>query len=155
MGVMNPLVKRITPILAVVLLSSCASMQRSQDQGSIRLFADLINSGKPEKLAQMSARPFLVDREIVALPADVATFWQGLVKAGFRVGETEMESASPLSADSYRLFSNSMEVKTFFSKYVSKNARLLEMRTSTGQRILLVAGDEWMTKKIYGFKGPF
>ena len=44
----------------------------------------------------MSATPFLVDGEIVAFKADVASFWSGIVKAGFRVeGATLTQGLAP------------------------------------------------------------
>ncbi len=145
-------------VLAVALLAlaSCASLQRSWDRGNVEMVARLINDGQPQKLAAMSATPFLVDGEIVALKSDVGAFWTGIVRAGFRVEGATLDQGAPLTAESYRQFADTMEVKTFFAQYVKKDARILELRTSTsGDRILLIFRDSWGTKTIYGFKGPF
>jgi hypothetical protein len=141
-------------LAAVLALASCASIQRSIDQGAVRQVADLVNSGQAQKLASMSVAPFLLDGEIVPLPGDIASFWEGIVEAGFRVEGAALESGVPVAADSYGKFADTMEVRSYFSRY-AKNARILEMTTSTGKRILLLAKRDWFTWKILGFKGPF
>ena len=140
---------------AAFVLSSCASLQRANDEGVVRQVVDLINGGQAARLESMSATPFLLDGEIVALPADVATFWDTIVKAGFRVEGAALDRGAPVTADSYRSFADTMEVRSFFSRHVSRGARLLELRTNSGRRILIVAAPGWFTVKIIGFKGPF
>ena len=141
---------------AILVLASCASLQRAWDQGNVEAVAKLINERQPEKLAAMSSTPFLVDGEIVALKGDVASFWRGIVKAGFRVEGVTLGQGSGLTGESYKQFADTMEVKTFFAQYVKKDARILEMRTSTsGDRILLILRESGSSKTIYGFKGPF
>ncbi len=143
-------------VAVLLLLASCASLQRSWDQGNVETVARLINEGQADKLAAMSAAPFLVDGEIVTLKPDIASFWTGIVKAGFRVEGATLLQASPFAADSYRQFADTMEVKSFFTQYVKKEARLLELGTSrSGKKILLLFGDSWFKKTIYGFKGPY
>jgi hypothetical protein len=143
-------------VVAVILLASCASLQRSWDQGNVETVARLINDGQADKLAAMSAVPFLVDGEIVTLKTDIATFWSGIVKAGFKVEGAALVQAAPFSPDSYKQFANTMEVKTFFAQYVKKEARLLELGTSTsGKKVVLIFGDSWFKKTLYGFKGPY
>jgi hypothetical protein len=116
------------------------------------MVARLINEGQSAKLAGMSATPFLVDGEIVAMKPDVASFWNGIVKAGFKVQGATLTQGMPLTSDSYKQFADTMEVKSFFERYVKKGARILELRTDTsGDRILLIFRDRMM----YGFKGPF
>ena len=157
MGVGSPRTLALACVSSVILaLASCASIQRAQDQGNVQAVARLINEKQPQKLAAMSSTPFLVDGEIVALKADVASFWSGIVRAGFRVEEATLNQGSALTAESYKQFADTMEVRTFFAQYVKKDARILEMRTSTsGDRILLIFRDSGFSKTIYGFKGPF
>lgn len=139
----------------LLALSSCASLQRSSDQGAVKDVADLINAGQAQKLAAMSVTPFLVDQEIVPLKADVASFWDGVAKAGFRVDGAALEEAAATDANSYTQFANTMEVKSFFSRYVKKGTRVLRMSTSGGSRILLLVQSDWFSRKLVGFKGPF
>jgi hypothetical protein len=142
-------------LAAVLALSSCASIQRAQDQGRVGQIADLINAGSAEKLAAMSAVPFLLDQEIVPLRQDIESFWKDAVKAGFKVEGPALEKGTPITAESYRVFADTMEAKTFFSKYVKKGARVLELSTSSGRRIILLVRDTLFSRTLYGFKGPF
>jgi hypothetical protein len=146
----------LIPALAAVLaLSSCASIQRAQDRGRVGQIAELINAGSAEKLAAMTAVPFLLDQEIVPLRQDIESFWKDAVKAGFKVEGPALEKGTPVTADSYRSFADTMEARTFFSKYVKKGARVLELSTSGGRRIILLVRDTLFSRTLYGFKGPF
>jgi hypothetical protein len=148
--------KRSLAFLAVLLaFSSCATLQRSRDESGMMTVARLIESGQTETLARLSAPPFLLDQEILLLPADVATFWQGIVAAGYRLEGPELDRGSALNTDSYRAFRDSMEVRTFFKKYVKRGTRLLELHTRDGLRILLLYRSTLFSKQIVGFKGPF
>jgi hypothetical protein len=153
---MHSSIKRLLPLLAAALvLASCASIQRAQDQGRVGQIARLINSGEAEKLAAMSADPFLLDQEIIPLRADIAGFWKDVTKAGYKVAGPELEKGSPASADSYRAFADTMEAKAFFARYVKKGARVLELSTGDGRRIVLLVRDALFSRTLYGFKGPF
>lgn len=154
--VMRLPLRRLVPLFAAAIaLASCASIQRAQDQGRVGQIARLINSGDAVKLAAMSAVPFLLDQEIIPLGADVATFWRDIAKAGYKVSGPELEKGSPVSADSFRAFADTMEVKAFFARYVKKGARVLELSTGDGRRIVLLVRYTLFSRTLYGFKGPF
>lgn len=143
-------------VAAALLLTSCASIQQAWDRGNVTTVVKLINEGQADKLAAMSSTPFLVDGEIVSLKPDVAAFWKGIVKAGFRVEDATFEMGGSVGVDAYKQFANTMEAKSFFAQYVKKDARVLTFRTTAGgQRILLVIRDSRSTKTICAFKGPF
>ena len=154
---MRKLVLAAAACAAAITLASCASFQHSWDQGNVQNLANLINAGQSAKLAAMSSTPFLVDGEIVALKADVAGFWDGIIKAGYKVEGPELNAANPVTADSYKLFADTMEVKSFFAQYVKKNTRVLEMKTGgTGGRVILIVSDKvFSATTIQGFRGPF
>ncbi len=156
---MQPLLKRLlgaAACAALLALSSCASLQHGWDQGDVNMVADLINAGQSAKLASMSGSPFLIDGEVVPLKADVAGFWDGIIKAGYKVQGPQLGAAAPVSADSYKQFADTMEVRAFFKNYVKKDTRILELKTSAGKSILLIIKDSPFSKKIVqGFKGPY
>ena len=128
---------------------------QTRDEASVGMFARLINTGQAKALASMSAVPFLVDQEIVSIPADVEDFWRVLVDSRFTVGEAALAASFPVTEASYREFADTMEVKAFFAKYVAKGTRLLELSTAEGRRILLLVLEEPFGRKtIRGFKGP-
>jgi hypothetical protein len=141
---------------ALIALSSCASLQHSWDQSNVENVANLINTGQAAKLAAMSSSPFLIDGEVVPLKADVSGFWDGIIKAGYKVGGPQLGAASPAAADSYKQFADTMEVRAFFKNYVKKDTRILELKTSSGKTVLLIIKDAVFSKKIIqGFKGPY
>jgi hypothetical protein len=145
----------VAALLAALALASCASFQQSRDREAARRVTDLINAGSAEKLAAMSLTPFLVDAEIVLLPEDVAAFWNGIVKAGFRVDGAVLDRGTAVGADSSAEFADTMEVRTFFARYVKKDARILSIGTDAGGGILVIAAPDWLSWKIIGWKGPF
>jgi hypothetical protein len=150
-----PLLAACLAMVAALLLSSCASMQRAQDEGDVRQIAELVNAGQAQKLAALSASPFLLDGELVVLPADVKSFWEGIAKAGFKTPGASLSDALPVTPQSYLEFASTMEVKSFFSRYVKDGARLLRMSANEGKRILILARHEWFSWRILGWKGPY
>jgi len=142
-------------LLVLVLFASCASIQRSKDEGNVERISELINSGQADKLYEMTELPFLLDQEIVLLGKDVQTFWSTIVEVGFKVEEPVLERGVKVGPENYKEFYDSMEVRTFFNKYLKKQSRLLELKTNTGQRILLLVTDTLFTRTIHGFKGPY
>jgi hypothetical protein len=140
-------------LAALVALATCATLQ--QDQHRADKIAQLVNSGRAEELAAMSTVPFLLDQEILVLPQDVAYFWKSVLAAGYKLEEPKVERGSTVGPDSYREFRDSMEMRTFFKKYIKKGTRLLELKTGDGLRVLLLVRYGALSRRISGFKGPF
>jgi hypothetical protein len=116
--------------------------------------AGFINGGDAKSLTAMSVSPFLVDGEIVPLPADVAAFWAGIVQAGFKVDGAALDMGTAVSADSFKQFAGTTEVRFWFSRY-AKGSRVISLTASDGRHVLLVARPDWFSWKLLGFKGPF
>lgn len=142
-------------LLLALLLASCASIQRSKDEGNIERISELINTGQSQKLVEMTELPFLLDQEIIVLDKDVRTFWSTIVEVGFKVEEPVLQSGTRVGPESYKEFHDSMEVETYFKKYLERRSRLLELKTNAGQHILLLVTDTLFTRTIHGFKGPY
>ena len=139
----------------VLLLASCATMQAGRDRGAVDRVASRINGRDAAGLAAMSRTPFLLDGEIVLLPADMASFWQEALRAGFTVREPRLQEGLPLSAESWRRFGGAMEVRAFFGRYLPKGTRLLEMRTADGRTLLLLVKRTLFSTRLHGLKGPY
>jgi hypothetical protein len=151
-------IKLMAPVLAcaaALTLASCATFQRWGDEGAVTQVARDINAGKAQALISMSVTPFLVDGEIVPIASDVAEFWNGIVKAGFRVDSAALDNGTAVGPESYNQFASSMEVKSFFSRYVKSGSRVLKLVTGSGAHVLLLVKSDWFSWKILGFKGPF
>jgi hypothetical protein len=146
---------RIAVALAILLvLASCASLQRMSDEKGAAWVAQRLNEGKAADLTAISASPFLLDGEIIALPEDAVTFWEGVVKAGLKL-DPELSRALPVGADTWLEFGSSREVHVFFQKYVEEGARLFELSTVNAQRVLVLCRSSWGSRDLYGFKGPY
>lgn len=151
---MKQTLSRVAIALAVVLLfTSCASLQRMSDERGAAWVAQELNGGNAADLAAISSSPFLLDGETIALSADTAAFWDALVKAGVKL-DPELSRAVQIGADSWREFGSSRDVKMFFEKYVAEGARLFELQTADGRRVLVLYRSSWGSRRLYGFKGP-
>ena len=85
----------------------------------------------------------------------MAALWDGMAKAGFRIAEAASVTAIPLDADSYRRFASTMEVKTFFGKYVSGRGSIVEVEAGRSRILLLLDRGRGPGRAlIVGFKGP-
>ncbi len=147
--------KRLLLALACVMsLASCATFLQPSGGGESARLADRINTATADALAGQSSSPFLVDQEIVPIKADVATFWKALKDSGIRLSGTP-EPSLKVSAEAYRAFAETFEMKVFFKKYVPSGARIVALAAPAGKRVLLVVADEMFATRIYGFKGPF
>jgi hypothetical protein len=136
-------------------LASCATFSPKRYERSAAGVVALVNLGKAADLAAMSRTPFVLDGELLLLPSDVSDFWQGALKAGLRIDPAAAVAAVPLDADSYKRFASSMEVRTFFQKYVS-NAKgsLVALEDGKSRILLLLERDKKGRMLIVGFKGP-
>lgn len=142
--------KRALLAILCVTVAGCATLgrfERSADD-----IVALINSGNAAELAAATRTPFLLDGELIVLDQDVALFWENAVKAGFRV-QTEALEAQPLEPESYRRFAPTMEVRTFFEKYVSERGSIVVL-SGGGVRVLLLLDRGKGRITILGFKGP-
>jgi hypothetical protein len=141
--------------LAALALASCASFQKARDRDAVAQVARLVNAGQAEKLAAMSAVPFLVDGEIVPLAEDVAGFWAGVAKAGYRLTDPTLERGDPVDARTCELFGGSMETRAFFAASVPNSARVVRLGTRGGGSVLLVVAPAWTGWRVMAWKGPF
>jgi hypothetical protein len=152
---MKPIVTRIASALAILLvLASCSTLQRMSDEKGAAWVAQQLNDGNAAELAAVSSSPFLLDGETIALPEDTAALWNGLVKAGLKL-DPELSRALSVGADTWREFGSVRDVQVFFGRYVAEGARLFELPTMNGRRVLILCRSSWGSRKLYGFKGPY
>jgi len=152
---MKPILTRIATGIAIVfLLASCTTLQRTTDEGGAAYMAGLLNNGRAVKLAKLSSSPFLVDGEIIALPEDTAAFWEGVVKAGIRLDQEPVRSAA-VRTETWKEFGSTRDVQLFFDKPGLKGARLFELATLDGRRVLVLYWSSKKSVRLHGFKGPF
>ncbi len=151
---MNKTIIAAVSILVLISLSSCTTMKAVPNEKAIERFIELYNSGDTERMTAMTSIPMLIDGEIVARNNDADFFWNSLAKAGFTLDGSEAYSVEPLTSSSSLLFGNSMEVSTFFTKYVPETAVLVRVKGPGGDFILLLSGRKGRYPFIFGFTGP-
>jgi hypothetical protein len=150
----HTLARIATGLAVIVLLASCSTLQRMSDDKGAAWVAQRLNEGNAADLAAASSSPFLLDGEVIALPEDTLTLWEGLVKAGLKL-DPELSRVVPVETDTWHEFGSSRDVQVFFRKYVAEGARLFELSTSSGRHVLVLYRSSWGSRALYGFKGPY
>lgn len=141
--------------LLLTVFFSCTTVRAVPNERAVLRFIELYNSGDTERMVSMTSIPMLVDGEIVARTGDAALFWTRLRESGFNFKESGRNySSDPVDPDSYRLFGDTMEVRTYFSKYVPDTAVVVRLNGPGGDYILLLSGRKGLYPFIFGFTGP-
>lgn len=161
----NPFFLFFTLLLTASLFFSCASAPYSRWESSAEKVIELVNSGGDKALAAITASPFLFDKEIIILENDISAIWRNIYEAGFRFEDiSDLESVEIL-ADQYVLIGDSMEVKTWFEKYLPEKPSLVKIISEKGLFYMILGGKVKIKKSeaggisgsypaIYGFTGP-
>jgi hypothetical protein len=136
----------------VILIASCVTFKVDEDQ--VEKIIRLINKNDTEKLTKITATPFLLDAEIIALQGDAALLWENLKQAGFTLANARLVDLIPVKEDTYKLFSPSWEVEVFFKKYVPAKSVVARIQADNGSFLLLLDGEKKGYAQILGIKGP-
>ena len=143
-----------TLLFLMIILSfsviSCTSVPYSQWDSSAEKVVDLINHPGEEYLEEITSNPFLFDGELIVLDKDVSMIWNNLNRARFGFKNCIISESVPIAADDYAIFADTMEVKTFFSKYLPEDASLVKVESDNGLFYLLLGSYKYVyiDKKI-------
>ena len=146
-------------IAAVVLLAlfavSCQTAPVAQRERRVDRLLMELNRASVDRLMELSARPFLLDGEIIMLESDLEMLWTNLREAGFTFDAPTLRELGPVDGGTWRRFGDTMDVRVWFERYTAEDAGLAEVRTSHGT-FLIVTGDRvpGHLPKIFGFTGP-
>lgn len=144
---------------AVILLAlfavSCQTAPIAQRERRVDRLLMEINGASLDRLMELSARPFLLDGEIIVLESDLEMMWTNLQNAGFTFDSPTLRELGPVDDTTWRRFGETMDVRVWFERYTAEDAGLAEVRTSHGT-FLIVTGDRvpGHLPKIFGFAGP-
>ena len=141
-------------LLLCIAALSCASLQQKRSTSSVEDVLGYINSGKAEELAAVSQTPFLLDAEIILLKEDVTEFWSQIVKVGFQIPDDRTISSTPATSATYKDFAATMELQSFFQKYVSNRAHIVTVETDQFSVYFITDRVGFGEIKILGMKGP-
>lgn len=139
-------------ILFLVLAASCTTTPYAQREANVQKALELIASGDAETLVAQSHLPFLFDAEIIMLERDLATLWGNLSEASFEMEAAEVEYIGPAGRYSYPPFADSMEVRTFFKKYVPKKSSLVRITAENGEFFLLLGPEKRDNPTFIGYR---
>ena len=137
-------------IFITFLFLSCTTAPYSQWSSSAEKVVDLINHPGEEYLEEITTNPFLFDREIIVLDKDISMIWNNLNRSMFGFRDGVIVESVPIGADDYTLFADTMEVKTFFSKYLPEDAALVKVQAENGLYYLILGSYKYvyLDKKI-------
>jgi len=139
--------------LLALLALSCATGPYVQREDRIQRLVELINKGGVNEVKGLAATPFLLDGEIVLLQKDLNSLWDNFKAAGFVMKNAKVLEIARIAADSYKVFGDSMDVRTFFSKYLDKDTSMVKLATDGGVYHLLLGKEVDGYPKIRGFRG--
>ncbi|MDC7226652.1 MAG: hypothetical protein PQJ61_07795 [Spirochaetales bacterium] len=149
------LIRTVLIALSVMLLfSACASLSRAAEDDALEVIY-LINEGKVEQLTSMTAETFLLDAEILQGAGTAKLFWSGLAEAGFKLNNPVIIDKNQPSAAEKAVLGNSIEVDTFFTKYVTTDSMYFRIASDSGEIALIIGPDDTGELKITAFGGPF
>ncbi|MCF7928548.1 MAG: hypothetical protein K9L68_06215 [Spirochaetales bacterium] len=131
---------------------SCTTVPYSQQDFKVKEVVELINEGRSERLIQLSKLPFLFDGEILLRERDVATLWNNLAESGFQMKDVQIGEPVPAGKDDYPPFADTMEVRTFFKKYITEDASIVKINASNGEFYLLLGDKLDDMPKIIGYR---
>ena len=133
---------------------SCATIPIAQDQTRVESLIEELNTASVEELVELTARPFLLDGEIVVLQRDIEMMWSNLREVGFRFAEATIEEVGALTDQSYLEFGDTMDVQVWFERYTAEDAGLARVRTSHGAFLIVIGESDERDLQIFGFTGP-
>jgi hypothetical protein len=146
--------KIIALVIICLFAISCGTIPFNQNESNILKLVTLINQGPAQKLSSISNTPFILDAEIIVLPDDILTMWENLQQAGFKIIAPQIVDIEPVNEKSYREFTKSWEVESFFKNYVADDAVLVHLDADNGQFIFILGQEIEGYTQILGFKGP-
>lgn len=142
-------------ISIVTFLSfSCTSVPYNQKEDSVLKLVKLINDGKITEVNGLSQTPFVLDSETLYLESDVATMWKNLKKASFIMSDARFVRTEHLTANTYKMFADTFDMKNYFEKYTGKHTSAVTIETSEGKYYLLLDRKIKGYPRIQGLKGP-
>lgn len=136
----------------VFLAASCTTTPYAQREDNVQKVIDLINEGEAEALMAQSRLPFLFDGEILMLERDVRNMWENLAGADFSMKNAEHEYIGPAGRYSYPPFADSMEVRTFFKKYLPEKSSIVRITADNGEFFLLLGPRDETAPTIIGYR---
>ena len=136
------------------VLASCASIAIAPDVDNVTTLVDRLAQGGPEGLFDVVSDQFVYDQELLKRESDVLLLWERLFDAGISFDGAEVLSVAALDDDSYRLFGDSFEMRSFFERYLRGAPAIARIRVGAEEYLLLVGGGRNGVPELFGMRGP-
>jgi hypothetical protein len=141
-------------LAALGSLCSCATTPYMPSERKVQSLVDLIDRGGVGAVKGLAQAPFLLDGEILLRQADVDAAWANLKASGFGMGRPKLASASRIGNESYKLFAEGMEARSFFKKHLDEDSVLVALDAAEGRYYLILNRPVSGYPRIQGLKGP-
>jgi len=139
-------------VIIIVGLSSCASLKFVQKEDDVIKIIDLINKGDSKTLTTVSVTPFLFDGEILMLDSDIDILWKNITDAGFTLQAPSVVKIEEIGVESSRFFGDSMDIRSYFDRYLPETARITHIQAGAVNMLLLLNGKKDGYPQIHGIK---
>ncbi|THB65779.1 MAG: hypothetical protein D6B26_03460 [Spirochaetaceae bacterium] len=139
--------------LTVLATSGCLTPPAQREPAVLDVLM-MIEQGQAQELSNHSQTPFLLDAEIIQSEADILAFWTLLSERDYKFTSPVVNSISLVDENSYKLFSESMEVKAYFARYLPEDAAIAEV-SAGGQSFRFIFADKRKNLPLmFGWMGP-
>lgn len=153
--VMKNVTRVLSTILILAALASCSTTPPAQRLSRVEKLLEELQTADVDRLMELSAKPFLLDGEVLAREADIRSMWTNLGAAGFHFNDAVITDVAPASGpDQYESFAATMDVRVFFERHLFDGAGLIEVRTEYGSFLILTGDKVSGIPQIAGFTGP-
>lgn len=145
--------KVLVAVALIVMLSGCATLSAGFARRDVQKAVELINSQEADDLSFHSGRPFIFEGEILFRSADIEAVWRQLSDNGFAFNNPRIVEAYRSDESTYKVFSESEEMKLLFQKYVPAGSTLGRIDTEEGSYYLLLGSGTGGYPAILGVTG--
>jgi len=139
-------------ILVALALSSCVTFKL--DEQEVNKVLLLWQRLDPIRLTEITATPFLLDGEIIALKEDAKLYWQRLKSSGLKPGQLYTTEIKPADESWTQFFPNTRQVQLFFKKYVPAKSVIVQITCEAGLFFFILNGEKNGYAQILGIRGP-
>ena len=141
-------------MIAFITLFAVSCVSVPQREGRVEALLEELNTAGIDRLVELSATPFLLDGEIIALEQDVRTMWTNLRDVGFTFASASIQELGPVTDQTYLLFADTMDARVWFDRYAAEDAGLARVDTSHGSFLIVTGSRVGRVPMIFGFTGP-
>jgi hypothetical protein len=145
--------KSLFIIVSAILIAGCATLGTGFAARDFERAVAIINSQDAGGIIQNTSAPFVFESEMLLRQSDVEAVWSHLSENGFELVNPIVTETNKIDDSTYRVFSESEEMRIFFSKYIPKGSALGRVDTDNGTFYLLIGRGADGYSAILGITG--